>query len=135
MAIFLDKSCAFDAVWHRALLSKLSVHGIQGQLHTWLTDFLPSCGQYVTLNGILSSPLSVKAGVFQGSVLGSVPFLIFIKDLSNSLENPLYIFVDDSTLCRDIPHPSHRKAASSTLSSDLEKYDKLVKHLEYVFQS
>ena len=75
-------SRAFDTVWHHALLSKLSADGIQGQLHTWLTDFLHSRSQRVVLNGILSSPLPVKAGLTQGSVLSPVVFLIFINYLT-----------------------------------------------------
>ena len=55
--------------------------------------------------------------------------------ISKSLENPLYLFANDSTLCLDIPHPFDRQAASSSLTSDLEKNHKLVKHLEYVFKS
>ena len=96
-AASLDISRAFDTVWHPALLSKLSTYGIQGQLPTWLSDFLYSCRHHVALNGILSSPLPAKAGVPQGSVLGPVLFLIFINDLSDSLENPLYLFADHST--------------------------------------
>ena len=97
-AISLNISCAFDTVWNPVLLFKLSAYDIQGQLHTWLPDFLSSCSQCVALNEILSSPFSVKAGVPQGSVLGPGLFLIFINDLSDSLENPLYLFADDSTL-------------------------------------
>ena len=88
--------------WHPALLSKLSACGIQGQLS--------SHNQCVALNGILSSPPPVKAGVPQGSVLGLFRFLIFIKDLSESLENPLYLFAHDYTLCRDMSHLSERQA-------------------------
>ena len=97
--VSLDISRAFDTVWHPALLSKLSAYSIQGQCHTWLTDFLYSCSQRAALDGILSSPLPIKSGVPQGSVLGTVLFLIFINDLSDSPENPLYLFADDSTLC------------------------------------
>ena len=71
--------------------------------------------------GILSSLLPVKTGVLQGSVLVPVLFLIFINDLSDSLENPLYVFADGSNLCCDFPHPSDRQATTSSLSSDLEK--------------
>ena len=39
-AISLDIYQAVDTVWHTALLSKLSAYGIQGQLHSWITDFL-----------------------------------------------------------------------------------------------
>ena len=38
----------------------------------------------VALHGVLSSPLPVHAVVPQGSVLGLVPFLVFINDLSDS---------------------------------------------------
>ena len=72
----------------------------------------------VTLNGLLLSPLPVKP---QGSVLGPVLFLIFTYDLSASLENPLYLFADDSIFCRDIHHLSDRQAAASSLSSDFDK--------------
>ena len=71
--------------------------------------FLYSRSQHVTLIRILSSAFSVKAGVLQPSVLGPVLFLIFINDLSDFLESPLYRFANDSTLCDDIPHPSDRQ--------------------------
>ena len=109
----------FDAVWHPALLSKLSAYCIQDQLHTGIPDFLYSHSQHMALKGILSYPLPVKAEVPQGSLLSLL--LIFINDLSVSLENTLYLFADDSTLCQDIPLPSDRQAAVSSLSSDLDK--------------
>ena len=71
---------------------------------------------------VLSSPLPVQAGVLQGSDLGPALFLVFINDLSDSLtlENPLYLFADDYTLCRTICHPSDQQAASSSFSADLD---------------
>ena len=68
-AVSLDASRVFDTVWHPALLSKLSAYGIQGQLHSWIPEFLHSRRQHVALNRTLSSPLPVKAGVPQDSVL------------------------------------------------------------------
>ena len=58
----LDTSSTFDTLWHPALLSKLSAKDIQGQLHTWITDFLSSRSQHMALTRIPSSPLPVKAG-------------------------------------------------------------------------
>ena len=99
-AISLDILRAFDMV------TKLSSNGIQGHLHSWLTDFLSFRSQRVAVNVVLSSPLPVPAGVPQGSALGPVQFLVFINDLSDSLENHLYLFADDCTLCRITCHPS-----------------------------
>ena len=118
--VSVDACRAFDTVWHLVLLSKLSACSIEGQLHSWIAELFYSRSR-AALNKFLSSPFSVKAGVLQGSVLGSVLCLIFINDLSDCLENPLYLFSDESTLCRDIPHPSDRQALASSLSSDLEK--------------
>ena len=36
------------------------------------------------------------------------------------MENPLYLFSDKATLCRDILHPPYRKAAASSHSADLD---------------
>ena len=121
-AISLDISQAFDTAWHPALLSKPCAYGNQDQLHSWIIDFLHSRSQHVAFDGILSSPLSVKALVPKGSVLGPVLLLIFVNDLTVSLENPPRLFADDSTLCRDIPDPSDRQAAAvSSLSPDHDK--------------
>ena len=52
---------------------------------------------------------------------GPCSFSDFINDLSDSLENPLYLFADDSILCRIICHPSEWQAAASSLTADLCK--------------
>ena len=96
-------------------------YGIQGHFHSWLTDFLSCHSQRVALNGVLSSSFPVQVGVPQSSVKGPVLFQVFINNLSDSLENPLYLFTDDSTLCRTICHNSEQQAAAFSLTADLGK--------------
>ncbi len=48
-------------------------------------------------------------------------FFWFSSMISLTLENPLHLFADDSTLCRTICHPSDWQAAASSLSADLGK--------------
>ena len=112
----LNISRALDTVWppcSPALSFKLSAYGIQSQFHSWNTDSLHTHSQCVALNGTLSSSLPVKTGVPQGSVPGHILFLIFINYLTCSMENPLYLFAADATLCRDSPHPSESQTGSS----------------------
>ena len=73
-AVFCDVSKAFDRVWHKGLLFKLSSVGINGSLLQWFTDYLKDRKQRVVLPGVSSDWCFIKAGVPQGSILGSLLF-------------------------------------------------------------
>jgi len=73
--LLLDFSKAFDKVFHKRLLSKLSHYGINGQLYNWIKDFLSDHQQQVLLNTETSNFCDVLSGVPQGSVLGPLLFL------------------------------------------------------------
>lgn len=54
--------------------------------------------QKVVVNGSQSNPKSVTGGVPQGSVLGSILFLIYINDLPEGVDCTMKLFADDSKL-------------------------------------
>ena len=64
----------------------------------WFEDYLNDRNQKVLNNGKSSSQKQVSAGVPQGSVLGPLLFLIYIKDISYNLTGLARLFPDDTSL-------------------------------------
>ena len=61
-AVFCDISKAFDKVWHRGIIHKLSHLGINGNLLNWFKSYLENRTQRVVINGYKF----ILAGVPQG---------------------------------------------------------------------
>ena len=117
-AVLLDISKAFDKVSHEALLFKLKLNGISGNLLNFITDFLYQRKQRVVLNGQHSYWTNAQAGVPQGSILGHLFFLIYINDLSDGLNSNLKLFADDPSLFSVVPKIN---VTVNDLNSDLIK--------------
>ena len=67
--IFLDFAKAFDNIPHGRLLMKLKAHGINGQLPSWIGDWLANRMQRVCISGATSGWRLVMSGVPQLSLI------------------------------------------------------------------
>ena len=99
IGLFIDFSKDFDAVDHAIMLCKLSYYGIRGNALKWFESFLRGRQQYVTYNGVSSMKNTFSCGVPQGSILGPLPFLLYINDLSAACKfSSQILFADDTNL-------------------------------------
>ena len=93
----MDFAKAFDNVDHAILLKKLSLYGLDNDFLQLMFSYLTGRKQRVNINGILSD--TITSGVPQGSVLGPLPFLIYIDDMSSLPESSsCFCFADDTKL-------------------------------------
>ena len=61
-----DVSKAFDKVWHKGLLFKLKLTGVNEQLILWIESYLSDRQQKVVSEGFSSTLKGINAGVPHG---------------------------------------------------------------------
>ena len=89
----------FDKVPHKKLIRKLRKLKIRGETLKWVKNWLKNRKQrVVVINGVESEYVDVTSGVPQGSVLGTLLFLIFINDFDDNLKSKISKFADDTKM-------------------------------------
>ena len=127
--ISLDNSKAFDRFWHKGLLAKLPMFGLNQTLINWIGCFLSDRSIAVRVDCFLSNLQSIHAGVHQGSLISPLLFILFINDLLTSTSSSIHSFADQTFLISSFSfnpneHASidiqlHRNTSPSLLSNDV----------------
>jgi hypothetical protein len=103
LCLFIDFEKAFDSVWKKGLILKLSKIGIQGNILHLINNFLFTRKVALNINGVVGEErLSAEYGLPQGSVLSPPLFKIFLMDFLTDLNHrtdiDLYKFADDGSI-------------------------------------
>jgi len=98
----LDISAAFDTVDHATLLCRLqTTYGITGTALVWISSYLHERKISVRYRGTSSTPSSLLCGVPQGSVIGSILFLLYTAEFPGLIEDVQlnrHIYSDDTQI-------------------------------------
>lgn len=98
LVIYIDLTSAFDKVWGKGLIYKLSKLGLRGRLLRWLDNYLKNRKIEVRVNGKISQQIDLSAGTPQGAVCSPLLFNLMLSDLPTHRSVKQYIFADDITV-------------------------------------
>ena len=111
----IDLSKAFDSVCHKMLLSKLKATGVSSAALKWFKSFpLTDRKQYVKIGQSKSTPLNVRHGVQQGSILWPLLFGIQMIEMTKTSLNS---YVADSKI--SLSFPMYDKLEAKAVLEDL----------------
>jgi len=120
----LDLSAAFDTVDHDILLTRLCVsYGVGGPVLEWFRSYLTGRVECIRRGMSRSTPITVRFGVPQGSVLGPLLFILYTADLIDIIEahglHP-HLYADDTQI-QGSCCPDSVDSLQSTLSDCLDE--------------
>jgi hypothetical protein len=119
-AIIIDFFKTFNLVPHERLLTKLATSGEDLRVVVWVREFLVDRTQRVR-GGQQSKEVKVTPGVLQGSILGPLPFLVYVNDIWRNTDLCIRLFTDDCVIYRKITN----KTDTENLQKDLDSLREL----------
>ena len=101
LGVFIYLSKPFDNEDHQILIKKLQYSGIDGTALEWIKSYLRNRKLYISSQDVTKNCLFVVfiCSLSQGSILGALLLLIYVKDLFKA-SNPLMelMFADETNL-------------------------------------
>ena len=82
----------------------------------WIKYYLSERKQFVEINGKKSEWQNVTSGIPQGTVLGTLVFLLYINDLPDIIMSNIYMYADDTKLYRKIKSPEDLQILQNDLT-------------------
>ena len=98
ITVFFDLKQAFDSVSHEHLLFKLAKAGINGNMLSWIEEFLHNRQFQFLVGNSRSDPTPMKRGLPQGSTLSPTLFNVMISDIPHPIRTKVYEYADDIAL-------------------------------------
>jgi hypothetical protein len=96
VAVFLDIEKALDTTWQHGLPYKLSKLQFSTSLIKLIGSFLEQRKFRVSVEGEMSTPRYMQAGVPQGSVLSTTLYNLYINDTPKTPGVKLALFTNDT---------------------------------------
>jgi hypothetical protein len=93
VAVFLDFKMAFETIDRELLLRRMEQFGLKGAELSWFRNYL---SQETRFYEKISDAINVQLSVPQGSVLGPLLFIFYIKNVLRY--SKLNLFADDTLL-------------------------------------
>ena len=117
--VMLDYSKAFDRVNHEMLIAVLQYLSFSADAVSLIRSFLVDRRQSVRIDDDVSSPLPVRSGVPQGSVLAPLLFSLYTSQLPKYVtHSSIHMYADDTQVYLSFNNRDTR-AACERLSEDL----------------
>ena len=92
------------------------MYNIPDPLISWIESFVSKRKQVVQICDIKSKWTEVKSGVPQGSIIGPLLFLLFIKDIPSIVNSNVMPFTDDTQIKRIIENNNDMVALQKDLT-------------------
>ena len=93
--ILIDLQKVFDMIEHDILLKKLRATGFSNHTIRWFKSYLANRLFSVNTGNCYSDPSNITCGVPQGSILGSLLFLVYVNGMSQAVKSNLFLYADD----------------------------------------